>query len=130
MEEFESLSVKAYKDIELTEFADVPEKYAYFRLKNLYYRYKCGDYTKEKAMKIKEQIKKEYVQDSNKYESFFDMFKEYNKNRIENESLLYKWEKETDKEKLLQIAAKIISNCVNDDTLIDRFEQKFGKIDF
>lgn len=130
MEEFESLSVKAYKDIELTEFADVPEKYTYFRLRNLYYRYKCGDYTKEKAMKIKEQIKKEYVQDSNKYESFFDMFKEYNKNRIENESLLYKWEKETDKEKLLQIAAKIISNCVNDDTLIDRFEQKFGKIDF
>ncbi len=130
MEEFESLSVKAYKDIELTEFADVPEKYAYFRLRNLYYRYKCGDYTKEKAMKIKEQIKKEYVQDSNKYESFFDMFKEYNKNRIENESLLYKWEKETDKEKLLQIAAKIISNCINDNTLIDRFEQKFGKIDF
>lgn len=130
MEEFESLSVKAYKDIELTEFADVPEKYAYFRLRNLYYRYKCGDYTKEKAMKIKEQIKKEYVQDSNKYESFFDMFKEYNKNRIENESLLYKWEKETDKEKLLQIAAKIISNCINDNTLIYRFEQKFGKIDF
>ena len=130
MEEFESLSVKAYKDIELTEFADVPEKYAYFRLRNLYYRYKCGDYTKEKAMKIKEQIKKEYVQDSNKYENFSIMFKEYNKNRIENESLLYKWEKETDKEKLLQIAAKIISNCINDNTLIDRFEQKFGKIDF
>lgn len=130
MEEFENLAVKAYKNIELTEFADLPERYAYLRLQNLYYRYKCGDYSKEKAMKIKEKIKKEYIEDFYKYKNFSDMFKEYNENRIKNEILLYQLEKEIDKEKLLQISIKIISNCINDKTLIDRFEQKNGKIDF
>lgn len=130
MEEFESLALKAYKEIPLTEYAELPEKYAYFRLKELYYRFKCGDYSKEQSLEIKNKIKKEYLQDSHQYESFRCMFKTYNENRIQNETLLYSWEKETDKDKLLQVAAKIISNVMSDETIIRRFEQRFGKIDF
>lgn len=130
MEEFERLAIKAYKEIPLTEFAILPERYAYFRLKEMYYRFKCGDYTQEQAQQIKAQIKKEYGQDSKEYDTFRTMFKEYNNNRIQNETLLYYLEKETDKDKMLDVAINIISNVVGDETMITRFKQKSSKIDF
>ncbi len=130
MKNFEELSMEAYKDIELSEFADVPEKYAYFRLRNLYYRYKCGDYSKENAIKIKKQIEKEYNEDENKYRDFLNMFQEYNQNRINNEYLLHQLEKEEDYKKKLDIAIQIIASCVHDETLITRHKQKGSEIDF
>lgn len=125
MENFDNIALRAFKKAGLTKYASLPERYAYVQLEDLYFRYKCGDFDKNEAEIRKSKIKKEYNQDIKEYENVQEMFKEFNESRIKNETLLYDLEKSKDKEEIIKIALQIISNCISDNTIIDRYNEKF-----
>lgn len=122
--DFEQIAELAYKEKELNEFANLPEKYAYLELKDLYYRYKCGDFSKEQSIKIKNKIKKEYESNISTYKENQRIYKEYNDNRIRNTLYLARLEKSNDKNEIIEMLLKIISNCLSDDTIFERNKSK------
>lgn len=58
--DFEEIAKKAYKKEKLNEYAILPEKYAYIRLKNLYEQYDYGNIGKKDAEIEKNCIRKSF----------------------------------------------------------------------
>ena len=117
---FEKLSELAYKREEISKIANLPQKYAYIQLVDLYDGYKYGNYTKEKSIEIKNKIKKEYESNLASYIENTEKYKVYNKNRIDNTLLLAELEKTTDKNEMIRILLEIVSKCLDDKTVMER----------
>lgn len=124
--DFEEIAKMAYLEKKEEDFWNLPKKYAYFKLKELYFNYKIGKYSKEVSVIEKAKIKKEYLQNEQDYENELNVYKEYNKNRLENTLLLADFEKTKDKEEALKYAIPIIANCISDENFIKRANERFG----
>lgn len=122
---FQEIAEKAYRKNGIDKFWDLPERYAYFKLEQLYDKYKIGNISKEKSIVEKQKIQKDYLWDRQQYENALNVYKEYNKNRIQNEIFLAEIEKSNDKDAIILNALKIISNCINDKDFVDRNMRKF-----
>lgn len=112
--DFEEIAKMAYMEKEEDKYWNLPKKYAYFKLKQLYFNYKIGKYSKETSIAEKAKIKGEYLEAEKNYENELDVYKKYNRNRLENTILLSKLEKTRDKEEALKYSIKIIQNCISD----------------
>lgn len=123
---FEEIFEKVCKSDKLDKTAKLPEKYAYEKLENLYYDFKQGRYSKEKCSEIKNEIRKEYESGKTEYERIIEVYKEYNKNRIESEILLNSLEKETNKDEALKICLKLIEIYIKDDSFTRRNVNRLG----
>lgn len=130
MEEFENIALKAYKNIPLNEFAELPEKYAYLQLKYLYYSYKCGDLSKIDAEIKKREIMNEYKTDCFNYKRCMEICNEYNKNKMNNEMKIASIEKSKDKEEILRLALEAIGIFISDSSFASRNIGKLEQIDF
>lgn len=120
MDNFEALSVKAYRDNEIDNDYNVIDKYYFLKLKYLYLDYKCGKIIKEKAEIKKKKLRSEYIYDKKYYEKYLEICREYNDNRINIEYNLNKLEKSNDKDEILNISLEIIGKMINDENLAKR----------
>ena len=120
MDNFEALSVKAYRDNEIDNDYNVIDKYYFLKLKDLYLDYKCGKIIKEKAEIKKKKLRSEYIYDKKYYEKYLEICREYNDNRINIEYNLNKLEKSNDKDEILKLALEIIGKMINDENLAKR----------
>lgn len=121
---FEEISLLAYKCKEDENF-NIVERYAFIKLKELYEKFKCGELSKEEAMKEKNKIKKEFKNDSFYYEKCVDIYREYNERKRELEFTLYKVEKSNDKMEILGLLSEIIGKYISDDDFKHRIMGKF-----
>lgn len=124
--DFEEIAKKAYKEENIDDCSDLPIKYTYLKLKDLYFNYKIGKIDKEKSIVMKNKIKKDYELNRREYDDVISIYKMYNFTRIHNELLLDYLEKTKDKEEALGYSLKIIANCINDSSFEDRIKQKLG----
>lgn len=127
--EFDEIAKKAYKKEGIDNLSNLPTKFAYFQLEDLYYRYKIGDVSKDESIKIKNQIRKEYQGNLLEYNTNLEQYKIYNNNRIKNSMLLAQLEKTEDKDKMIELSLRIIANCISDNSIVERNLQKIKKID-
>ena len=128
--DFEELAKLAYKNEELSDFAPLPTKYMYLKLNILYNDFAKGKYTKEQCINTKNLLRNEYKNIMQEHTRDMECYREYLKNRRENTELLIKIEKESNKDILLDTCLKIISNCVNDKSLLNRNKMKWKQLDF
>lgn len=129
-DDFEELAKIAYKGEELSDFAPLPTKYMYIRLSALYDCFARGKYTKEQCITLKNELRKEYRHIMQEHDRDMECYREYLANRRENTELLIKLEKSHNKDEMLDICLKIISNCVHDKSLYDRNSNKGEQLDF
>lgn len=130
IDDFEELSMLAYKKEELSEFASLPTKYMYTRLYLLYDSFERGEYSKEKCITIKNKLKIEYKQIMKEHERDMECYREYLANRKNNALMLTQLEKSNNINEKLDICLKIIANCVHDNSLYERNKAKFEQLDF
>ena len=76
--DFEEIAKMAYLGKKEDDFWNLPKKYAYLKLKDLYFNYKIGKYSKEVCITEKAKIKREYLEDEKRYENELNVYKEYN----------------------------------------------------
>lgn len=127
--DFNEIAEKAFRKEGLDEFWNLPVKYAYVQLEELYYRYSINDLSKEKCVKLKNTIRKEYESNLLNYNTTMEQYKVYNNNRIVNAMLLAQLEKTKDKDKIIELSLRIISNCIEDKSFVDRNLKKLEEID-
>lgn len=113
MESFQEINLKSYRNKGIDDNATVDEKYCYLKLQEMYLDYKCGKIDKEKAIKIRNKIEKEYENNKKNHEEYLRICKEYNDYRIKFETDLYKLNKTNDEHEKLKIALNIISKITN-----------------
>jgi hypothetical protein len=118
--DFEELAIKAYRKEGVGKFWDLPTRYAYINLEKLYFEYRTGDISKEKSVLEKNKIKKEYNQDLQNYERYFNINKKYLENRKKNTELLCEIGKSKNKDDILKYSLEIIANDISDDNFVDR----------
>lgn len=132
-DEFEELCGIAYSGKELSDYAVLPTKYMYLRLVDLYDCYAKGKLSKEKCVELKNMLKKEYGQLMKQHEEDVVAYREHALNRHKNAQYLIDIEKTTDKDEMLEIALKIIQNCIGDKSFYERNRNKMyeqNTIDF
>ena len=122
--EFDEIADKAFKGTGCDKLWNLPKKYAYLQLEQLYFKYRKGYETKENCIIEKSKIKKEYEWNEEEYNRHMEMFKAYNDNRIKNETLIIEIEKAKSKEDIIKPALQIIQNCVADDNFVYRITEK------
>lgn len=127
---FQEIAKKAYTKNKPDKFWNLPERYAYLKLEELYYKYRLGNISKEKSIIEKQKIEKEYNWDKQQYENALDVYKKYNENRIKNELLLDEVEKAKDKNTVILNCFKVIANFISDDSFVERNLHKFNELDF
>lgn len=120
MDNFENLSMKAYKNEILDDEYDFIDKYFFEQLKKLYLDYRCGKINKDKAEIKKKKIKNEYFSEKEYRRKYLEICKEYNSNRINIEYDLSRIEKSNDKEEMLKIALNIIAKMTKDENFLQR----------
>lgn len=113
MESFQEINLKSYRNKGIDDNATVDEKYCYLKLQEMYLDYKCRKIDKEKAIKIRNKIEKEYENNKKNHEEYLRICKEYNDYRIKFETDLYKLNKTNDEHEKLKIALNIISKITN-----------------
>lgn len=122
---FEELCKSAYKGEELSELAILPTKYTYLQLINLYDSFNKGMYSKDKCIELKNAIRKEYHNNLQDHDREMECHREYLTNRIKNSLLLATLEKTSNKDEMLDVCLKIISNCIHDDNF---YQRNIGKV--
>lgn len=122
--EFEDIAKLAYNEKQLEEYATLPKKYAYIKLKDLYFSYRCGDITLEEAIKQKNEIRKEFVDEVGKYNESVEICKEYHNNKLHNNMLIDEIEKSNDREEILAKSLQAIGIFISDNSFADRNIQK------
>lgn len=122
--DFEDIAKMAYMEEKEDKYWNLPKKYAYFKLKQLYFDYKIGKYSKETSIVEKAKIKGEYLEAEKNYQNELDVYREYNRNRLENTILLSKLEKTRDKEEALGYSIQIIQNCISEKDFTRRICEK------
>lgn len=90
---FEEIAEKAYKKSGIDGFCDLPTKYAYLRLEELYNIYKIGKITKEDSIIEKAKIQREFENNKSQQNKYMDIYREYNQNKRDNSMLLIELEK-------------------------------------
>ncbi len=120
MDNFENLSMKAYKNEILDDEYDFIDKYFFEQLKELYLDYRCEKINKDKAEIKKKKIKNEYFSEKEYRRKYLEICKEYNSNRINIEYDLSRIEKSNDKEEMLKIALNIIAKMTKDENFLQR----------
>ena len=128
--EFQEIAEKAYRKTGIDKFWTLPEKYAYLKLEELYYKYRLGNISKDKSIIEKQKIEKEYNWNKQKYQNALEVYKKYNENRIKNELLLDEVEKAKDKNTVILNCFKVIANFISDDSFVERNLHKFNELDF
>lgn len=118
MDNFENLSMKAYKNEILDDEYDFIDKYFFEQLKKLYLDYRCEKINKDKAEIKKKKIKNEYFSEKEYRRKYLEICKEYNSNRINIEYDLSRIEKSNDKEEMLKIALNIIAKMTKDENFL------------
>lgn len=126
--EFEEIAKEAYKKNGPNKLWDLPKKYAYYQLEDLYYRYKLGNINEKDSIIEKRKINKEYEWNKEEYNKSLNVYKEYNKNRAKNTLLLAEIEKSKDKDKIIKLALEIIANCISDNSFVERILFKIQNI--
>lgn len=126
--DFETIAEKAYRQEGFDKYWNLPERYAYIRLEQLYYNYKNKNIDKEKSKIEKQKIKREYDFDIQQYKDNMEIHKEYHDNRLKNNDYLINIEKATTKEEMMINALNIIQNIVSDKTFVNRVMEKFNNI--
>lgn len=126
--EFDNIAERAYKGIGNDKLWNLPKKYAYMQLEKLYYNYKLGSESKESCVIEKARIKKEYEQNEEEYNRHFTICRDYDGNRIKNETLLIQMEKAKAQEELIKPALQIIANCIADESFVERITEKMQKM--
>lgn len=124
--DFEKIAEEAYKKNGISEMWDLPARYAYLQLEELYYNYKIGEISKENSIIEKSKIKKEYEYFERDYEDTLNVYKEYNENRKKTNVSLTEIEKSTDKDEILSKALEIIAKFISDKDFKDRILGKFS----
>lgn len=130
IKDFEYLAQLAYRKEELSDFAPLTTKYMFLRLSMLYDCYARGVYTKQQCISLKNELRKEYMNIVKEHDRDMECYREYIKNRNENQMLLIKLEKSKDKKEMLETSLKIIGNCVNDQGLYQRNVNKLTTLIF
>jgi len=130
IEDFEQLARLAYSKEELSDFAPLPTKYMYLRLSILYDSYAKGQMSKEQCVKHKNHLRVEYMNILKEHYQDMECYREYIRNRRENEMLIIKLEKSKDQKEMLETSLKIIGNCVNDKSLYNRNVNKLTTLIF
>lgn len=120
MDNFENLSMKAYKNEILDDEYDFIDKYFFEQLKELYLDYRCEKINKDKAEIKKKKIKNEYFSEKEYRRKYLEICKEYNSNRINIEYDLSRIEKSNDKEEMLKIALNIIAKMTKDENFFTK----------
>lgn len=120
MDNFEMLSIKAYKEEKIDENNNIIDKYYYLKLKDLYLNYRCGKITQGKAEIRKKKLKNNYNYEMGYYKRYIAICKEYNDNRIKIEYNLSQIEKSNDKNEILKLSLEIISKMINDEEFLKR----------
>lgn len=120
MDNFEILSVKAYKEEKIDKNNNIIDKYYYLKLKDLYSNYRCGKITQGKAEIRKKKLKNNYNYEMGYYKRYIAICKEYNDNRIKIEYNLSQIEKSNDKNEILKLSLEIISKMINDEEFLKR----------
>lgn len=128
--DFQEIAERAYRKQGPDKFWNLPERYAYLKLEELYYKYRLGNISKEKSIIEKQKIEKEYNWDKQQYENALNVYKTYNENRVKNEILLAEVEKAKDRETMIKNALQIIANNISDDSFVQRNLEKFNQFDF
>ena len=114
----------------MSDFAPLPTKYMYLRLSILYDCFSKGKYSKEKCIELKNELRREYKGIMQQHDRDMECYKEYLNNRRINTELLIKLEKSQDKDEMLEICLKIISNCLNDKKIYTRNKLNGMQLDF
>ena len=109
IKDFEALAKLAYSKEELSDFAPLPTKYMYLRLSILYDCYARGEYSKEQCIQQKNHLRVEYMNILKEHDRDMECYREYIKNRNENQMLLIQLEKSKDKKEMLETSLKIIN---------------------
>lgn len=130
IKDFEALAKLAYSKEELSDFAPLPTKYMYLRLSILYDCYARGEYSKEQCIQQKNHLRLEYMNILKEHDRDMECYREYIKNRNENQMLLIQLEKSKDQKEMLETSLKIIGNCVNDKGLYERNVNKMTTLIF
>ena len=117
---FEELSKLAYKGEQLSDLAILADRYMFLKLVDLYDSFAKGKYDKEECVKIKNKFKMEYNQLIKEHDRDMECHREYLANSRKNDVLLAQLEKSHDKDEMLEVCLKVISNCVNDQNLYTR----------
>lgn len=125
MIEFEKIALLACKNKENDENFNIVERYAFIKLKELYEKYKSGEYNKEKSIIEKNKIRKQFNDDSYYYTRCVEIYKEYNNRKNELEYILYKVEKSKNKEEILELLLDIIGKYISDEDFKQRNLSKF-----
>lgn len=120
MDNFEILSVKAYKEEKIDKNNNIIDKYYYLKLKDLCLNYRCGKITQGKAEIRKKKLKNNYNYEMGYYKRYIAICKEYNDNRIKIEYNLSQIEKSNDKNEILKLSLEIISKMINDEEFLKR----------
>lgn len=120
MDNFEILSVKAYKEEKIDKNNNIIDKYYYLKLKDLYSNYRYGKITQGKAEIRKKKLKNNYNYEMGYYKRYIAICKEYNDNRIKIEYNLSQIEKSNDKNEILKLSLEIISKMINDEEFLKR----------
>lgn len=123
-EKFEKISERAYKKQGFDKFYELPDKYAYAELEDLYRMYRESRISKENSIIQKNKIKNEYDKYKKEYNRIVEIYREYTKNSTDNFELLTKIEKSRDKNEVLIISLQIIQNLINDREFKDRIMTK------
>lgn len=123
--EFEEIAKKAYKKEKLSEYASLPEQYAYLRLKVLYEQYKYGDIQQKDAEIEKNCIRKNFEGNMLEYNRCLDVYKTYHKNKIDNNNLIHQIDISKDKEEIFELALKAVGFFICDDYFAKRNIEKF-----
>lgn len=120
LDAFEELSKIAYANKGISDLAILPTKYMYLKLLDLYVSYANGKYDKEECIALKNKLKIEYTHLLKEHDRDMECHRVYLSNNRKNDVLLAQLEKSNDKDEMLEVCLKVISNCVGDKDLYTR----------
>lgn len=117
---FEELCEKAFKKQQISEHANIAEKYAYLRMSVLFDDYRNAKINKDDAAKQKQEIKREYENYQNKINEHFELCRKQNDIRVQYGQYIIDIEKATDQFELLDKSLLFIEKIISDDSFRDR----------
>lgn len=123
--DFEEICKNAYAGVPVDLYQELPDKYSFLQMKQVYKDFRDGKMIKDAAEREKNKVKGEYDSFWNEYEEMKRICKEYNDNRITSGGLQIEMEKCKDKDKMLEILIKIAAIHFHDDSIIKRNMEKF-----
>lgn len=126
---FEEIAEAAYYRKGISKLWELPQRYAYLQLEELYYSYKIGNVGKEDSIIKKKKIQKEYEYNQQIYENYLNVYKEYNENRVKYSMLLCNIGKAKSKKDMITNALEIISMIISDDTFVERNLNNFSQLE-